>query len=163
MDTGLMKTFVAAVRKGSFAGVARQRGVAPSSVSRAVAALEEALGVRLLQRTTRRLAMTEAGQRYLERVEPLLEELEAAESVAAGGGETPRGTLRITAPLTFAQLLLVPSLPRFAEQHPGLSFELVLTDALVDLVAERIDVGIRLGRIQDSSMVASRLCHMRYA
>jgi len=74
-----------------------------------------------------------------------------------------RGTLRITAPLTFAQLNLAPSPPRFAERYPELSFELVLTEALIDFIAERIDVGIRLGRIEDSSMVASRLCDMPYA
>lgn len=163
MDTELARIFVAVVRAGSLAGVARDRGASPSSVSRAIAALERRIGARLLQRTTRRLAPTEAGQRYFERIEPLLEELEAAEALAAGGGQVPRGTLRITAPLTFAQLSLVPALPRFAERYPQLSFELVLTDALVDYIAERIDVGIRLGRIPDSSMVATRLCRMPYA
>jgi DNA-binding transcriptional LysR family regulator len=162
MDTALMRTFVAVLRAGSFAAVARERGTAPSSVSRAVAALEDTLGARLLQRTTRRLAPTEAGRRYFERIEPLLEELEAAEAAAAGGADVPRGTLRLTAPLTFAQLHLVPLLPRFAERYPEISFELVLTDTLVDLVAERIDVAIRIGRIGDSSMVASRLCDMRH-
>jgi DNA-binding transcriptional LysR family regulator len=125
--------------------------------------LEAELGVRLLQRTTRQLAPTEAGQRYFTRVEPLLEELDAVEAAATGTDETPRGTLRLTAPLTFAQLNLMPLLPRFASLYPDLNFELVLTDALTDLVAERIDVGIRLGRFADSSMVASKLCEMPYA
>ncbi len=158
-----MKTFVAVARGGSFAAVARARGVAPSSISRAVAALEAELGVRLLQRTTRQLAPTDAGQRYLARLEPLLDELDAAEAAATGTTETPLGTLRVTAPLTFAQLNLMPLLPRFAAKYPELSFDLVLTDALVDLVAERIDVGLRLGRFADSTLVATKLCEMPYA
>lgn len=150
------------MQRGSFAAVARERNVAPSSISRSIATLERDLGARLLSRTTRRLELTEAGARYVERLTPLLEELERANAMVRDAAERPAGHLRISAPVTFGQLVLAALLPRFAARHPGLTFELRLESALVDLVADRIDVAVRLGRLADSTLVARRLCAMRY-
>lgn len=157
MDTEALRVFLEVMQRGSFAAVARERGVAPSSISRTVAALEDELGLRLFQRTTRRLSPTEAGIVYFERVEPLMDGLEQAHHQAADLGEQPRGTLRVTAPISFAQQALVPLLPALLERHPQLEVDLQLTDAVVDLVAERIDVAVRLGRPVDSELVARRL------
>ncbi|MEO0323652.1 MAG: LysR family transcriptional regulator [Myxococcota bacterium] len=162
MDTETLELFVEVVRRGSFAAVARDRELAPSSVSRAVGNLEAALGVRLLQRSTRGLSPTEAGARYAADVAPLLDGLrDAAEGVRDAG--RPQGRLRIAAPLTFAQLHVVPRLPELAAAYPELAFELVMDSRLVDLVAERFDVAIRLGQPGDSELVGTRLAPMRYA
>ena len=157
MDLDALRTFVAVVRRGSFAAVARDQGVDPSSVSRSVARLEDELGVRLLHRTTRRLTPTEAGGVYAARVGPVVEELDAAAARAADAAAGLTGTLRVAGPVSFALLNVVPVLPAFAAQHPALSFDLILTDAPVDLVAERVDVALQLGPLADSSLVARRL------
>lgn len=157
MDIETLGTFIDVMRRGSFAAVARDREVAPSSISRAIAGLEAELGLRLFQRTTRRLAPTEAGALYFERVEPLVGELSRAHQQAVDVGETPRGTLRVTAPVSFSQRALLPLFPELLGRHPQLRVELVLTDAMVDLVAERLDVALRLGRLADSDLVARRL------
>ncbi len=160
MDTHVLRTFVEVVKRGSFAAVARDRNIAPSTVSRAVVALEDELGVRLFQRSTRRLELTEAGILYFERIEPVVEELQRARHMAADMSETPRGLLRITAPVSFGQLMLIPLLPEFAETYPELSFDLQLTDTIVDLLADRIDVALRTGALSDSGFIASQLCPM---
>ena len=161
MELSNLHLFGEIVRRGSFAAVARDRGLDPSSVSRAIATLEAELGLRLFHRTTRRLALTEAGTVYFRRIEPLLEELEGARQMAADMSERPQGTLRILAPVSFALLNVVPHLPELARRHPDLHFDLRLTDALLDLLEERIDVAIRLGPLQDSRLVARRLAPMR--
>ncbi|MBZ0090633.1 MAG: LysR family transcriptional regulator [Sulfuricellaceae bacterium] len=160
MDTNTLQIFVEVVRRGSFAAVARDRDMTPSTISRAVAALEDELGVRLFQRSTRRLDLTEAGILYLERIEPLVEELQRARHMVADMSETPRGLLRITAPVSFGQLMLLPVLPELAEAYPELSFDLRLTDAMEDILADRIDVALRTGALSDSGFIASRLCAM---
>lgn len=157
MELDTLGTFIDVMRRGSFAAVARERDVAPSSISRAIAGLEAELGLRLFQRTTRRLAPTEAGLLYFERIEPLVGELSRAHQQAVDVGESPRGTLRVTAPVSFSQRVLLPLLPELLERHPQLHVELMLTDAMIDLVAERIDVALRLGRLADSDLVARRL------
>lgn len=163
MDIEALRIFIDVMHRGSFAAVARERSVAPSSISRAVAGLEDELGLRLLQRTTRRLAPTEAGRIYFEQIEPLVDELARAQQQAQDVGETPRGTLRLTAPLSFAQRTVLPLLPDLLERHPHLHVELVLTDAMVDLVAERIDVALRLGRLPDSDLVSRRVASFDFA
>lgn len=162
MDIATLEIFVDVMRHGSFAEVARQRRVAPSSVSRAIATLEEALAVRLFQRSTRRLAPTEAGRLYFERVEPLLEQLDAAAALAVDASAQPQGVLRITAPPSFARLNLVPLLPRLSALYPALELDLRLTDRMLDLVRDGIDVALRLGRLNDSALIARRLCPMVY-
>lgn len=160
MDSRSLETFAEVVRRGSFAAVARDRGVSSSSVSRAIAGLERQLGVRLFQRTTRRLAATEAANVLFEEIEPVLGELEDACARAADVAARPRGTLRIAAPVSYSLRNVVPSLALFADRYPELDIDLNLTDANIDLVAERIDVAIRLGPLRDSTLVARRLATM---
>lgn len=162
MDIDTLGTFIDVMRRGSFAAVARDRNADPSSVSRTIAGLEQHLGVRLFNRTTRQLSPTEAALAYFDRLEPLIDELVRASQMASDSAETPQGTLRITAPVSFAQVNLVPLLPEFARRYPELSFELVLTDKFLDLVEERIDLALRLGRLTESSLIAHRLCDMVY-
>lgn len=158
-----LQLFVEVVRRGSFAAVARDHDMASSSVSRAVAALEEELGVRLFQRSTRRLELTEAGRHYFDSVEGAIEELVLAGQRTVELTETPRGVLRITAPATMGQIGIVPLLPAFTRRYPELDIELLLTDTRLDLLAERIDVAIRLGKLLDTSHVATRLLSAPYS
>lgn len=162
MDIASLKLFVEVMRRRSFTEVAGIERVAPSSVSRAIAALEAELGIRLFQRSTRKLEPTEAGQLYFERILPLMDELEAAREMAADVVEEPRGRLRVTAPIVFGQMYLVPVLARMHQQYPGLSIELLLSDAYVDLIGERIDVAIRMGSLRDSSYIARPVRKIRF-
>lgn len=162
MDTTLLRIFVDVMRRGSFAAVARGRDLDPSSISRAIGALEQELGVRLFQRTTRRLAPTEAGDAYFERVAPLVDQLEQARLEAADVSERPRGTLRVTTAVSFGLTCLIPLLPDFAAAYPELAIDLVLSDAIVDIVTERIDLAVRLGPLPDSNFIAQRLLRTVY-
>jgi len=160
MDVANLRAFVEVMRRGSFASVARDRDVDPSSISRSIAALENELGLRLFQRTTRRLSATEAGLVYFDRVEPIIAELERARLRAVDVNEGPRGTLRVTAPVSFAQLNIVPLLPELAVRYPDLSIDLRLTDAALDLVEEHIDLAIRMGPLRESGLIAAKLSPM---
>ena len=131
METNNVAIFVETVRKRSFGAVARNRGVDPATISRAIASLENELKIRLFQRTTRKIEPTEAGMVYFERVEPLVGELTNAQLLAFDVNEQPQGVLRIACPVSFAELNLTPLLPEFAERYPELNFELVLTDAIL--------------------------------
>ncbi len=162
MDFENLRIFVEVVRRGSFAAVARDRNVDPSSVSRAVAALEEALGTRLFQRSTRRMGLTEAGNIYFGRVEALVDELDHARDEALAVSARPVGTLRLTASVAFGNQCLLPLLPNFRSLYPALKLELLLTDTNLDLVSERVDLAIRLGASLDSSLVGVKLCNTRY-
>ncbi|MEM8639958.1 MAG: LysR family transcriptional regulator [Cyanobacteria bacterium P01_G01_bin.54] len=162
MDIATLQLFVEVMRQGSFAAVARNRNLDPSSVSRAIASLEKDLGIRLLQRTTRRLAPTEAGILYFQRLEPLLEDLQQARQLATDLDTHPTGTLRLTTSTAFGQTCIVPLLPDFTRQYPELNIDLLLTDAVVDLLGDRIDLAIRLGKLADSSLIAQRLISTRY-
>jgi DNA-binding transcriptional LysR family regulator len=157
MDTEALELFAEVMRARSFTEVARARRIAPSSVSRTITALEDELGIRLFQRSTRRLEPTEAGAVYFERISPLLSELQSARDMAADLSEEPKGTLRVTAATVFGQIHIVPLLPAIQERYPSLSVELVLTDAYLDLIEEHIDLAIRLGTLQDSSHIARRV------
>ncbi|MEO1133138.1 MAG: LysR family transcriptional regulator, partial [Cyanobacteria bacterium J06639_1] len=160
MELSALEIFAEVMQRGSFAAVARDRQVDPSSISRAIATLESKLGVRLFQRSTRRLVPTEAGNAYFERVISIVDQLSRAGQIAADMSDRPRGTLRVTAPVTFGQIAIVPLLPELAEMYPDLAIELLLADVTVDLLAERIDVALRLGSLSDSSFVAVHLCPM---
>lgn len=162
MELSVLQTFVDVVKQGSFAAVARERNVDPSSVSRAIAALEEELGIRLLQRTTRQLSPTEAGIVYFRRIEPLVEEMQQAIDVAADISGQPKGTLRITASVSFGLKRIVPLLPDFKSMYPDLTVDLLLTDTTVDLFTERIDLAVRLGLLADSTLIAQQLMQTRY-
>jgi DNA-binding transcriptional LysR family regulator len=162
MDISVLQFFVEVVRLGSFAAVARERNLDPSSISRAIAHLEDELGVRLLQRTTRQLAVTEAGQIFYQRLVPLLEEMQDTLAKAKDTSDQLTGTLRVTASVSFGLQWVVPLLPQFQALYPNLNIDLLLTDAIVDLIGERIDVAIRLGLLKDSSLIAHRLMPTRY-
>lgn len=162
MDVQQLKVFAEVARRGSFAAASRHLDLAPSAVTRAVAALEAQLDARLLQRTTRQVSLTEAGAEFLQRIEPVLHELAAAvDAVQEHSGEL-RGSVRITASVGFGQAVLVPLLPALHKRHPGLSLDLMLTDAVVDLVAQQVDLALRLGPSIDSSMIGFRLRPVRY-
>lgn len=162
MDLVSLRIFVDVAQAGSFAEVARRQNLDPSSVSRIVAGLERDLAFRLFNRSTRRLSLTEAGEAYLERVGPLIDELadaaEAARDLSAG----PSGALRLSASVAYGQSVLTPLLGAFRAAYPGLTLDLLFTDAVVDLVAERIDLAIRLGPRPQSDHVASKLAPVRY-
>lgn len=163
MDISVLQIFVEVVRKGSFAAVAREHNLDPSSISRAISGLEQELGVRLFQRTTRKLSLTEAGMTYFQHLEPLLEEMQRAIDVVKEVSGKPQGTLRITASVSFGLKCLVPLLAEFEAMYPDLSVDLLLTDYRVDLLAERIDLAIRLGQLQDSTLIAQKLMSTPYS
>ncbi len=159
----MLQLFVEVMRQGSFAAVARDRNLDPSSVSRAIASLEAELGIRLFQRTTRQLSPTEAGTTYFERIEPLVEEMQQAIDIAADVSGQPKGKLRVTASVSFGIKCIVPLLPKFDSLYPDLTVDLLLTDAVVDLLAERMDVAVRLGLLADSALIAQRLMQTHYS
>jgi DNA-binding transcriptional LysR family regulator len=162
MELESIQIFLEVMRRESFSDVARSRDVASSTISRVVSSLEEELSVRLLNRSTRQVTPTEAGLLFAERVEPLLDRFEDAREAAAAATDTPVGILRLTAPVTFAQKKLVPLFPEFAERYPDIDIDLVLTDRLLDLIEDRIDIAIRLGHLADSSHIGMRLGEMEY-
>lgn len=157
MDFQRLQTFRDVAELGSLAAAARASRQDPSAVSRSIAGLEAELGVRLFQRSTRRLTLTEAGETYLSRIRPLLEELAAAHEAASGLVERPRGCLRVTTSNAYGQTVLAPLLPAFHTAYPEIDLELVCADNALDLVAERIDVAVRLGPRPVGDVVASRL------
>jgi DNA-binding transcriptional LysR family regulator len=157
-----LKLFVEVARLGGFAVVARSRGIDPSSVSRAIAALETELGVRLFQRSTRKLSLTESGHLYLGRVAPLVDELNHAREEALTASKGVTGVLRITASVAFGYQRLAPVFSEFRERHPLLKLEVLLTDANLDLVNDRIDLAVRLGFRFEGDMVCTKLMNTRY-
>jgi DNA-binding transcriptional LysR family regulator len=162
MQTRDLALFVDVARAGSFAAVAKERGVDPSSVSRAIAGLEAELGLRLFARSTRTMRLTEAGDGYLARIAPLVEELERAAAEARRARARPTGTLRLTASVTFGQRRILPLLPDFRARHPEVALDCRFTDATLDLVAERIDLAVRLGPTVEGDLIAARLMPTRY-
>jgi DNA-binding transcriptional LysR family regulator len=162
MDVSNLQIFVEVVRAGSFAAVARVRDVDPSIVSRAVSSLEQELGARLFHRTTRKLTPTEAGIAYFDRVASAVDELIHANEAASEVASQPNGLLRLTVSASFGQLRVVPLLPKFAALYPQLAIELILNDTMLDLVTERIDLAVRLGALEDSSLVAKRLMQIQF-
>ena len=157
MDLERLKTFRDIAHCGSIAGAARLAGCDPSAVSRSIASLEAELGVRLFQRTTRRLELTEAGEGYLRRIEPLIDELLVARDEALGLAGRARGRLRVTASSAYGQTVVAPLLRSFRERFPDVQLELYLTDTLVDLVGDRVDVALRLGPRPAGDWIAARL------
>jgi DNA-binding transcriptional LysR family regulator len=162
MDTTALKIFVEIVRRGSFAAVARDRSLDPSVISRAIQSLEQEIDARLFHRTTRRLSLTEAGRVFFDHIAPVVEEIDRARESVGDKDAPPGGRLRVTTSVSFGERCLVPLLPKFTARYPGVTLDIVLTEALLDLVGERIDVAIRLGALADSSLVSSRLFHTTY-
>lgn len=153
--SGELEVFARVVATGSFSAAARSLDLTPSAVSKLVARLEDRLGTRLLVRTTRAVALTDEGAAYFEAAQGILRELQAAEDAASMGAV--RGRLAISASQAFGQIAVVPAVLSFRERHPDLQISLSLTDDLVDLVAARVDVAIRMGTLPDSALVARKL------
>lgn len=162
MDISVLKTFIEVMRQGSFAAVARERNIDPSSVSRCISGLEKELGVRLFQRTTRNLSPTEAGITYFNRIEPLMEEMQRAVELVTEVAGKPKGTLRVTTSVSFGLKCIVPLLTKFETIYPDLCIDLLLTDSRLDILTERIDLAIRLGQLKDSTLIAQKLMSTRY-
>jgi DNA-binding transcriptional LysR family regulator len=149
-----METFVRIADRGSLTAAAETLSTSLPSVVRTLAALEAELGVRLLNRTTRRLSPTDEGREYLERCKRVLAEVDEAEAALSARRVAPKGRLRITAPVMFGRLRVAPLVTEFVLKHPALQIELTLLDRIVDLVEEGIDAGIRIARLPDSTLVA---------
>lgn len=156
IDLGKLAIFVRVVETESFTAAAESLGLPKSSVSRGVARLEEELGVRLLQRTTRRLGLTEAGAAFYQSVRSALSVVDEAVAAAADLGSEPRGPIRLTAPVDLGDFIAEP-LVRFARKYPQIQVDVVLTARLVDLVREGFDLALRASRLLDSSLIARKL------
>jgi DNA-binding transcriptional LysR family regulator len=156
-----MTTFVRVVENGSFSGAAKQLNVGQPAVSKTIAQLEDRLQVRLLLRSTHGLAPTEAGQRFYERARRAIEEANEAELEARGAGAGLSGRLRVSAATTFARLQVVPHLPAFLKANPDLEIDVILDDRVIDLVAEGVDMALRMGELPDSAAVARKLASSR--
>lgn len=149
--------FVTVAETQSFTLAAKKLGVSTAHVSRQVSNLESRLATKLLQRTTRKVSITEAGSLYYQRCRQLLDDLQDAEQAISGLHNTPTGKLKITAPMTYGELVLAPLINNFIIQHPELDVELHLSNQKMDLVADGYDLAIRQGQLEDSSMMAKRL------
>jgi DNA-binding transcriptional LysR family regulator len=157
MDLNLVTAFVRVVEQQSFTSAAKALGLPKSSVSRRVTELEEELGVQLLHRTTRKLALTEAGRSYYEQAEKALTELQAAAESATGMDTEARGIVRVTAPFDIGVMGLADIVAEFVRQYPEIHVDLSLSSKVIELAAEGFDIGIRAGRSRDASLVVRRL------
>ncbi|WP_371424667.1 LysR family transcriptional regulator [Tardiphaga sp.] len=158
-----MEVFVGAIRLGSLSAVARHLRISPTMAAKHLDALENRLGATLVHRTTRRLSLTEAGRDYLDRAERILLDLREAEAEASSQSVTATGLLRISAPATFGVHHIAPLAPIFRILHPHVTLEFEFNDRYVDLLEERWDLAIRIGRLSDSSLIARKLVETRIA
>ena len=156
-DLNEMAIFVHVVEAGSFTGAAKNLGLPKSTVSRKITQLEERLGVRLIQRTTRSLRLTDTGNAYYNQCARILGEIEEANIAVTRMQSTPTGTLRLTAPVLFGATVLSGLIAEYTEQHPQVSVDLVLSDQKLDLVQDGIDVAFRVGNLEDSSLIGRHL------
>jgi DNA-binding transcriptional LysR family regulator len=156
-----MRTFVAVVLEGSFSRAAERLNMSPQLVSKYVAQLETRVGARLINRSTRRLSITEAGQAYYERCRDVLADIDEMENAVGDAATAARGTLRINAPMTFGTLHLSAAIAEYQRGQPEVSVDLTLDDRVVDIVSEGYDIAIRIGRLRESSLVARKLAPVR--
>ena len=156
-DLSDLAAFVVVAEQGSFTRAAAELGISQSGLSHAMKALEERLGVRLLARTTRSVSTTEAGETLLRSLRPALSEIATSVGLASALGGTPSGTIRLTATKHAVSSVLMPVVPRFLAEHPDIRLDVIVDDNLTDIVAERIDAGIRFGDIVEKDMVAVRI------
>lgn len=152
-----ISTFAEVANKGSLSAAARAEGVAPAMISRRLDALEQRLGVKLLQRTTRKLALTNEGAAFLEDCQRILADLEAAESMVSERSRHASGILTISAPAGFGRQHVAPLIPSFLSQHQNLKLTLSLNDRVVDLIGEGVDVAIRIAALSDSNLIGAKL------
>ncbi len=157
----LMTVYVAVAEAESFAGGARKLAMSPPAVTRAIAALEQRLGIKLLTRTTRYVRATDAGLRYLEHARRIIAEADEADEVAAGVHAAPRGQLAVTAPVLFGRMFVMPSMIEYLKRFPDMSVSALFLDRVVNLLEEGMDVGIRIGDLPDSTMKAIGVGHVR--
>jgi DNA-binding transcriptional LysR family regulator len=153
-----MAVFAKVVEAQSFTAAAAALGMSKSAVSKHVSRLEDRLGARLLNRTTRRLSLTETGRAFYDRCARVVAEAEEAEEAVTRLQSEPRGTLKVNAPMSFGALHIAPAIPDFLARHPDLKIDMTLNDRFVDLVEEGYDVAIRIAKLADSSLIARRLC-----
>ncbi|UGX88106.1 LysR family transcriptional regulator [Phyllobacterium meliloti] len=156
-----MEIFARVVSAGSMSAAGRELGLSPAVMSKRLRRLEERLGTRLLQRTTRQIALTETGQGYYERVLAILSGIEEAEAFVSRRSEQAHGQLKVSAPTTFGRMHIAPHLEPFMRANPDLSINLILTDEFVDIVGEGYDLAIRIAELSDSSLVARKLAPVR--
>jgi DNA-binding transcriptional LysR family regulator len=156
-----MQAFVAVADLKGFAPAARKLGLSPSGVTRLIAALEDRLGARLLQRTTRSLTLTDVGARYLERIRRILADVEEAERSAEGERTRPSGRLVVSAPLGFGRLHVSPVMSTYLARYPEVTAELRLSDRMINLVEDGVDLAVRIGHLGDSTLVARHVGEMR--
>jgi DNA-binding transcriptional LysR family regulator len=156
-----MQAFVAVADLKGFAPAARKLGLSPSGVTRLIAALEDRLGARLLQRTTRSLTLTDVGARYLERIRRILADVEEAERSAEGERTRPSGRLVVSAPLGFGRLHVSPVMSAYLARYPEVTAELRLSDRMINLVEDGVDLAVRIGHLGDSTLVARHVGEMR--
>lgn len=157
----LMTVFVAVAEEESFAGGARRLGMSPPAVTRAIAALEERLAVKLLNRTTRFVRATDAGQRYLEDARRIIAEVDDADEAAAGVHAEPRGHLAVTAPALFGKMYVLPGIVDYLQRYPAMEVSALFLDRVVNLLEEGLDVGVRIGELPDSTLRALRVGKVR--
>lgn len=156
-DLTALRSFVTVTDSGGFSRAAEQLGTSAAAISRRIAGLEQSLGIQLFHRTTRRIDLTEAGRQFYADVTNVFHLLEEAEERVRAGKEHASGLMRVAAPLSFGIQRLAPLLPQFLQRHPALKIQLLLEDRYTDLVAEGIDVALRIGALADSSLVAKRI------
>lgn len=157
----MMKLFVAVATNGSFAGAARRLNMSGPSATRGINLLEEELGVKLLTRTTRSLALTETGNIYLNECKKILQSIETADNLASGVFEKPKGHLRITSSVLFGENYLIPIITQFLDKFPEITVETFFTDRNVNLIDEGMDIAIRIGHLEDSSFMARNVGKVR--
>jgi LysR family transcriptional regulator for bpeEF and oprC len=155
-----MQVFTRIAERGSFSQAAGELDMSRAAASAHVAALEKHLGVRLLHRTTRRVGLTAEGSDYLRRCRRILDEVRDAEETLRGSRSKPQGLLRVDVPVAFGRYLLLPALPEFTRRYPAIDLDIRLNDRVVDLVAERVDVALRVAALQQAGLVARRVAQM---